>query len=84
MTEQHGGTAREGADPEDMTSGGSGGTQGTDAREDWDKDQKFGQLKDEDDTMTDRTGEPTTKPGASDQTPGSMSETGEPGSTQET
>ena len=81
MTEQHGGTAREGADPEDMTSGGSGGAQGTDAREDWDKDQKLGQAEDDEDTMTDTRGEPATKPGASDQTPGSMQDSGESGGT---
>ena len=78
MTEQHGGTAREGADPEDMTSGGSGGAQGTDAREDWDKDQRLGQADSDDDTMTDTGGEPATKPGASDQTPGSRQGGGEP------
>ena len=71
MTESHD-TAREGADPEDQTSGGSGGAQEPGSREDWDKDQKFGQEKGDDDVMTDTTGEPATKPGASDQTPGSM------------
>lgn len=83
MTETHGGTAREGADPEDMTSGGSGGAQGTDAREDWDKDQKLGQQKDDQDVMTDQTGEPVTKPGASDQTRGSTPPAGESEGTQE-
>ena len=65
-------TAREGADPEDQTSGGSGAAQEPGSREDWDKDQKFGQEKGDDDVMTDTTGEPATKPGASDETPGSM------------
>ena len=69
MTESHD-TAREGADPEDQTSGGSGGAQEPGSREDWDKDQKLGQEQDEQDVMTDDAGEPATKPGASDQTPG--------------
>ena len=64
-------TVREGADPEDQTSGGSGGAQEPGTRQEWDKDQKFGQQKGDDDVMTDTEGEPVTKPGASEGSPGS-------------
>jgi len=70
MTESHD-TVREGADPEDQTSGGSGGAQEPGSREEWDKDQKFGAAQGDEDVMTDDTGQPVTKPGASDDTPGS-------------
>jgi len=70
-------TAREGADPEDETSGGSGGAQGTGESEDLDKDQKLGPELDDQDVVTDQSGEPTTKPGASDQSEGQLSQTGD-------
>ena len=82
MMESHD-TVREGADPEDQTSGGSGGAQEPGSREDWDKDQKHGPEQGDQDVMTDRTGEPATKPGASDQTPSQTPDTDEPGATQE-
>ena len=74
-------TAHGGADPEDQTSGGSGGEHGTETSEDWDKDQKFGPDVDEQDTVPDTGGEPTTKPGASEQTPGQTQQADEPEST---
>ncbi len=82
MTESHD-TVREGADPEDQTSGGSGGAQEPGSREDWDKDQKHGPERGDDDAMTDSGGDPVTKPGASDRTPGSMPRADEPGGRQE-
>ena len=63
-------TAHGGADPEDQTSGGSGGEHGTETGEDMDKDQKLGPGVEDRDIDTDTAGEPTTKPGASDDTPG--------------
>ena len=64
-TESHGGS-----DPEDQTSGGTGGEQGRETSESQVGDQKLGSDIGEDDIGVDSEGEPTTKPGASEQTPG--------------
>jgi len=64
-------TAREGVDPESQTSGGSGGSQGTGTSSEQ-ADQDLGSEMGDQDVQSDRTGEPATKPGASEQTPGQM------------
>lgn len=64
-------TAREGVDPESQTSGGSGGSQGTGTSGEQ-TDQDLGYDVGEQDVQSDRTGEPVTKPGVAEQTPGGM------------
>ncbi len=58
-----------GADPEDQTSGGSGGAHGNETGDEQVGGQRLGSDVGEDDIGLDSEGEPTTKPGASDQTP---------------
>lgn len=71
-------TAREGVDPESQTSGGSGGAQGTDTPGEQ-TDQDLGYDVGEEDVQSDRSGEPVTKPGASEQSPGGMPDAGSAG-----
>lgn len=59
-----------GADAEDQTSGGTGGEHGPQTDEHQVGGQKLGPDVGEDDIGVDTEGEPTTKPGASDTTPG--------------
>ncbi len=79
-------TPREGADPEDRTSGGSGGAQGpetSDSTGQMDQSETLGPGLDDQDAVTDRAGEPTTKPGASEQTPGQLPDADDPSGKQE-